>query len=73
MCYVIMNLACLEECGSFFLSCDCLSQKGGDIMLDLFDLLLLAIELTSLILQFKEHKNNNRTVNVVVIIITKND
>ena len=38
-------------------------------MLDLFDLLLLSIELTSLILQFKEYKNNNRTRDVVVIVI----
>ena len=43
-------------------------------MLDLiFDILILSIEFISLILQFKEYKSNNRTANVVVIIITKND
>lgn len=38
-------------------------------MLDLFDFLFLLIELISLIIQIKEFKDNNRTRDVVVIII----
>ena len=38
-------------------------------MLDLFDFLFLLIEFISLIIQIKEFKDNNRTPNVVVIII----
>jgi len=39
-------------------------------MFDLiFDILIILIEIIQLILQFKEYKNNNRTGNVVVIVI----
>ena len=63
----------LLKCGSFFFFEKVYLKKGGDKMLDLiFDILILSIEFISLILQFKEHKNNNRTVNVVVIVIKEN-
>lgn len=58
------------ECGSFFFHEIVISQKGGDKMLDLiFDILILSIEFISLIFQIKEYKNNNRTADVVVVII----
>ena len=38
-------------------------------MLDWFDFLFLLIEFISLVIQIKELKDNNRTANVVVIII----
>jgi len=45
-------------------------KKIGDKMFDLiFDILIILIEIIQLILQFKEYKNNNRTGNVVVIVI----
>lgn len=63
----------LLKCGSFFFFEKVYLKKGGDKMFDLiFDILILSIEFISLILQFKEHKNNNRTVNVVVIVIKEN-
>ena len=40
-------------------------------MFDLFDFFFLAIELVSLALQIKEYRKNNRTANVVVIIVEK--
>lgn len=67
-----MSRAWLASAGRFFSFCVCLTQKGGDIMLDLFDILFLLIEIISLIIQIKEYRSNNRTANVVVIVIKIN-
>ena len=63
----------LLKCGSFFFFEKVYLKKGGDKMFDLiFDILIILIEIIQLILQIKEYKNNNRTRDVVVIIIIKN-